>query len=161
MPRHILLGAAFMIGVLAYSGHARASACIDGRTDITKEFDESIYVIKGKVIEIDRDKRIKFEYQGKEYSDLVDRVTVKVEKNFKNQSNSVISFDNTQDSARFPVTVGKSYVLFFRRNSPADELYVDSCGPSTELLGPGWKVLAQVKDISLRVRREVDRWQKR
>lgn len=157
MPRLTLLITALTIGVIAYAGQAKAAACIDGTADVPKEFGASDYVIKGKVIAIDRDKRIKFEYQGKEYSDLVDRVAVRVERNYKRPSNSVIYFDNTQDSASFPVSIGKRYILFLQRNSPADELHVGSCGSSSELRGSGWKALAQVKDLSHGERRRLGR----
>ena len=136
------------VALAVSAGQANAAACMDGKIDLAAEFASSDYVAKGKVVGIDHDQRVTYDYKGKTYSDLVDRVAIRVQENFKRPSNSVIYFDNTQDSASFPVEIGKSYLFFLARSSPADPLHVDSCGSSTELRGSGLITLSRIKRLS-------------
>ena len=139
----------FAAALVVSPGQAKAAACMDGKVDFASEFASSDYVVKGKVVGIDHDQRVTYHYKGKSYSDLVDRVAIRVQKTFKRLSNAVIYFDNTQDSASFPVEIGKSYLFFLVRSSPADPLHVDICGSSTELRGPGLTTLSRIKWLSV------------
>jgi hypothetical protein len=133
---------------LLFSGQARASACIEGHPAPGQEFQLSMHVVEAVVVSINRDVPVSFTYQGKSYQDLVDRVTIRVLRSYKKPTNKLVTFDNPQTSAAMPLSLNGSYLFFLRRNSPSENLYVDTCGSSGPLGETSPQTLAAVRNQS-------------
>src|SRR5688572_7051089 len=124
------------IVVLAAGTQARA-VCIEPKPTLEAEFDSSPTVVLGHVVS---EKRIaessRFESGGISYVVAVDEV-------LKGPPRNRITLTNQNDSGRFPMDRGKSYLLFVTRNR--DGLGISNCGNSGET--------AQVTELVERVRK--------
>lgn len=107
--------------------HSAMAICLDGRhPTVNDEFGESAFVGVGVVT------------GHKEFSSPDDPEGVektlydfKVSRRFKGGMRSAIRIQSDNTSSRFPMEVGKSYLVFLR--TADKELFVDACGNSGEL----------------------------
>lgn len=114
-------GLASSIALVANGAHA---LCSDQRhPGVTAEFKTSATVLMAIVVS-SRDESSQDDPQG-----IADTVyTVRVLDVFKGKPGSSLEITSENTSSRFPMTVGKKYLLFVNNNGETH--FVDSCGRS-------------------------------
>ena len=103
---------------------AAFALCLDGRhPDVTAGFRVSHYVVTA-VVESSRNESSPDDPEG-----IADTVyTVRVVRVFKGKPDRLLSITSENTSSRFPMSIGKEYLLFVRTSE--QENWVDSCGES-------------------------------
>jgi hypothetical protein len=122
--------------LMALSGDAAFALCWDGRhPDVSTEFKASDSVVTGFVVS-SRNESSPDDPQG--YQDTI--YTIRVIDVFKGKVGQLLELISENTSGRFPMNIGKKYLLFVSTSRVRDSLqpsgletYVDSCGNSGTL----------------------------
>ena len=122
---------AIVLAASAVCSPAMASIC--GTADIStleEQYRSSEYILKGRIESIGPTFRHYYWYKRKILYDNYNRITVRVEKVYKGKLPDTLTFCNIDDSARVPVALGESWLLFFYDSQDWQKVAVDTCGAS-------------------------------
>lgn len=113
-----------------YGGPAIASICGADDFNIKSEYQNSDYVIVGKVVSIGNKFKKYYKIESVSTYDEYTKITIKVRYMIKGSHRNIIEFYNTDDSARLPVKVGEVWLLFLYKTRDWQHVSVDNCGAS-------------------------------
>jgi hypothetical protein len=133
-----------LAGLLMGSTTANAAFCADGHPSVRAEYAASAFVVEAKVSGIEHDLG---NAPDKDYSDLHDRITLRVIKSFKG-SGRFVFFNSTHDSARIPVDVGDEVLMFVRKERNGQN-YVDTCGSSDLASRVDKRIFRELEELAL------------
>jgi len=97
------------------------AVCLKGNPSIREEYADSESVFVGKVVEKKDVPESGGYYEGDEYA-------VQVKEVFKGKPNKKIAIFSENSSGRFPMEVGKTYIIFLY--SELGRHHIDNCGNS-------------------------------
>ncbi len=129
---------ALTLALLAQSRMATA-ACLQGHPSVEQEYAHSYGVVVGHVVAEQGVPESDGYYDGVEYR-------VKIDEVFHGDVPQTIRLFSENSSGRFPMRIGKKYLLFIYRER--DRTMVDNCGNSRLLEGA--EALREVQRLSQR-----------
>jgi hypothetical protein len=103
---------------------AVSAACLLGDYSVPTEFERSVAVLVGTVVDERAIPEAKNLYEGVTYS-------VKTDETLRGKLPAIVELLSENSSGRFPMAKGQKYVLFIYQ--VADRLAVDNCGNSGPL----------------------------
>lgn len=125
---------------------ALAASCINGHPTVEQEFRSARYVVVGTTTTIKKNVPVRLSYQNGFYNSRVMIQTVTIHKQYRGPMRRTITYKDEYSSSQFPMTLGKKYVLFYRKRGD-DELYIDVCGNSQEIKSFNSQILRKLAKI--------------
>lgn len=100
------------------------AVCLEGNPSVSEEYAKRSNIVIGKVVKIEDVPELGKYYEGQNY-------TVEIIETINGNLNGVVRIFSENSSGRFPMDLGKNYILFLYEEPGL--LQVDNCGNSGEL----------------------------